>query len=998
MNHWMRVVIWLVALAVAGTFARPVAIAQTPSDAAERKRPQATSKPGRYWTTQWSFEDVDIATLTGRLERIGIDFGVEARGTVTVKFDVGIPLTDLRNAAAYRFDGTLQSKGLVIGAVELNDLSTTVTYRDGIAKLKSLKAQFVDDAKTPAGVIRGDGSVQLVPRGDVRLGVNASELTLSPLMNLVRSLSAQSAAGLPESGIVAGDVSIQVPLNSVDQITSYKINGKATGSAIRWKDLPRVDATVGKLNLNDGVLRLSDMRLSARSDDDSTRGIEFAGDAQYPLTGSGPFRFKLAGNDVPTGVVASLIPGLTGEGRSSLLAGDLDFMARGSGELSESMADWTWDINASLASPAFTVAGIDLGTIEHDVAWTPNRFSMVPRADPTELPDDFRVANVQIDYRIEKDQFTIDQFDAEVFGGRVRGSVKLPSNLDAMTKVGVSIDRVQPTIAVPLTLGLETKMSARLSGTVDWEVPVGSWQLPSLHRGKIDVKVSSLVVGSESIGELDLQASAQEGVLSLTATGRLLDGDVQVTTLANADADTEWNEVGKRLKNTSIRWNDISIDAGLLLATGRRSNLTGSTSGTLTADDINLYAAAADVAPMVELTVSLSRLTHRSSLLAREVKCESTFRRGVVEVRSIAGDYAGGFLKGSGQVYLLDREGGLHPRADLRLTASRVDLTRGLWFLGDVANDYQGKASGQVTITGFADAVRVRGSVDGRDLVVFAIPIGKAHSGLEADTSFATGRWSMRLPAIRSVVSGGLLNGEVSISSTLRGGRGVDLESRWRTNRVDFFRLSNQLGKSSTLARGEITGEVTLGGKSVQSVSDLAGRFRFRLGETRGGALPGIIGVSRFLGPVSLATERFKVGEARGLVGGGAVIIDEFWLASDAALVRADGQLYLNSLRLDLNVLVATGDYREIAADFSQIAGRFALQSLIPASAIVRVSELLRDRTLVVGIGGTVRNPIVRVRPVETFREEAVRFLIREGQRLIMTGVTAGAADSIGMD
>ena len=98
---------------------------------------------------------------------------------------------------------------------------------------------------------------------------------------------------------------------------------------------------------------------------------------------------------------------------------------------------------------------------------------------------------------------------------------------------------------------------------------------------------------------------------------------------------------------------------------------------------------------------------------------------------------------------------------------------------------------------------------------------------------------------------------------------------------------------------------------------------------------------------------------------------------------------------MNLNVLVATGDYRDIAANFTQLAQRYALRSLLPASAILSVTELLRDRTVVLTVLGTLQNPIVRLRPIETFREEAARFLLREGQRLIIAGIFAEAAGEL---
>ncbi|MGB7324912.1 MAG: AsmA-like C-terminal region-containing protein, partial [Rubripirellula sp.] len=203
--------------------------------------------------------------------------------------------------------------------------------------------------------------------------------------------------------------------------------------------------------------------------------------------------------------------------------------------------------------------------------------------------------------------------------------------------------------------------------------------------------------------------------------------------------------------------------------------------------------------------------------------------------------------------------------------------------------------------------------------------------------------WKVRFPSVRSTQGGGRVEGALAISSTRRGGRGIDLESRWKTRRVDVFRLSNEVGRSTSLARGEITGDITLNGNSIQKLDDLTGRFNFSLGRTRGAGVPGLVAVSRFLGPISLVNQTFDVGEAKGIIGGGAITVDEFWLGSDSALVQADGKVYIQSGRMDLNAMIATGDYRDVAANFAQLAQEYALRTLLPTSAILDVTELLRD-------------------------------------------------------
>jgi len=143
------------------------------------------------------------------------------------------------------------------------------------------------------------------------------------------------------------------------------------------------------------------------------------------------------------------------------------------------------------------------------------------------------------------------------------------------------------------------------------------------------------------------------------------------------------------------------------------------------------------------------------------------------------------------------------------------------------------------------------------------------------------------------------------------------------------------------------------------------------------------------------ATERFDVGEAKGVVGNGAIRFEELWVGSDNALVRAEGRVFLRNGGLDMTALIATGDFADLSTSFAEVARRYAMQAVLPISVILTVSDLIRDRALVVRVLGTTSNPIVRPKPVETFQEEAVRFLLREGQRLIVGRATAGTFDEL---
>lgn len=992
-------VFWAIASAAQLSAQQPAAVQQP---AVQPIAPQENAAPAeRYWESQWAFREIDVAKLSERLKSIGIDLGMPLEGKVTVQFEVGIPLTSLTDGAAYRFDGTLTSSRLVVDQFEFRDLRTTVSYRDGVATLSSLTGSAVESDATSndlaKGRFTGSGSLELVPQGDASAKLKVDDISFVPISKLVASLFPSYERMLPKDGELSGDVQFRAPIKRIDDIASYDLEGTFQADALQLGGLPPTELKVGKVVLRDGRLRADriDLQTTPTSDAPTVRMI---GQADLPLTGNGSFSFEVAADDLPIGQVSDWIAASDSSEKEGIVQGKLDFRIQGEGELDDRAEQTQWNIAGSIASPSIQVAGVDLGSFEHDVRFTPTDFALTPRRQSSELPTRFKIHRVQSEYQLTETAFDLTSLTATLFGGQASGRATVPRREDEDMVVDLNFRDIRPELRLPVSESIELKIASTLSGELDWNVPLNQLSNPVAHRGAAKLIASSIMLGDAPIGDLNASVSTNQGDFQFELSGDLFGGTVQGNSTAQLVASDQWNDLPSRLQASQLKFDGVSLNALVDLLARRNVGLTGKATGNVS---VNFASSSglgrgmpATVIPDTTIDLELSQLNYRARPLSRKLRLTGRIESDVFRIQSLRGDYADGSVSLHGLVYLVDGDSQIHPRFDTRLVASRVDLNRGLWFLGDTADQFVGRASGKATVTGHTESIRVRGNVDGRDLDIYGLPAGNAHSALVATANFQSSKWSVNFPSVRSRVGGGQLEGGLLLSSGRLGG--VDMTSHWKTRRMDFVRLTDQLGRSSSLASGEISGEISLRGKSIQSIDDLFGRFDFKLGDTRGAAVPGLLAASRFLGPISLANQSFDVGEARGIIGQGVVVLDEFWLGSDNALVQADGKVYLRSGRLDLNALIATGDYRDIAANFTQLAQQYALRSLLPASAILSVSELLRDRTLVVAVMGSTQSPIVRLRPVETFREETARFLLREGQRLILAGVTAGAVD--GMD
>lgn len=958
-------------------------------------RPKTADKKPRYWTTRWSLEDIDVGKLTARLSSIGIDVGVLLDGTVSIEFHVGVPWTSLGDAAAYRFDGTLTSPSLIVENVRMRNLNVHLVYREGTATLTPVHAELIQpDAENVAseqtGTIRGSGSVELVPRGEVRANLHLENLALAPITELITRFQDSVAAAdsaLVRAGTVSADVQFAAPLDSISSIETYHLQGRARGESVSLRGLPPATFDLSGFSIVDGIFNLQHFDLLAANRSDRDGVIRLQGKANVAMTGDRKFNIRVVADDLPTGAVADLLS------RSDpAIEGKLDFRGTARGRLADTLAESHWEITASVASPRLRIGGVDLGVLEHDLQLTRSHLAVNPRRPAESLPDSVRIGQIQCDYEITDEILRIDRVDAGLFGGQFAGSASVPLEASGLARVDLQFSAIRPVMALPFPSSSPPSVSASLGGELKWEVPIEKIGQPAAHRGTGRIRIEEMRIGDEPLGWIAVSVSANEGKLSLEGDGEVLDGTLHVRMLADADADDRWSDLSQRLRASELRFSDLSIQRGLWVSPYANVPLRGRMSGALIGSGTpNVEKPSSPL----RFELDVDGMRYRDVLLSQHASLRGGFDGDVVSIDSLAGNYAGGAVRMGGRVQLRDDNDVLHPRADLTLRVDRVDLHRGLFFVSGVAEQIRGKASGSARITVSERALQLRGRVNGSSLVLSEFPVGVAHSGIRMDVDAITRQWDLRLPTISSSVGGGWLDGELAVSSPRRGREGVDLASRWKTRRVDFFRLSQQLGSATSRATGKITGELTIGGEAIRSVDDLAGRFRFQLGETRGASVPGLVGISRYLGPISLATEKFTTGAARGVIGNGVMAIDEFWLGSDAALVQADGQLYLRSKRLNLDAIVATGDYTDIASDFDKLIERYVLRTFLPASVILDLSALLRDRTLVVKILGTMDYPIVRLQPVETFREEAARFLLREGRRLILSGITAGAIDGV---
>ena len=167
--------------------------------AAQQQQPEPTPPTVRYWTTEWSFPNIDVNSLLSRLQSIGIAVPIEADGIVSVDFTVSVPLTRLRDGKAYRLQGKVTSKRLRVQRMVLEDLQADVVYRDGVMTLRPARATWTDiqggSIATRDGTFVGGIVLELLPLGNLHTTFQVDDIPIGSLHDLITGSDSDSGPG-----------------------------------------------------------------------------------------------------------------------------------------------------------------------------------------------------------------------------------------------------------------------------------------------------------------------------------------------------------------------------------------------------------------------------------------------------------------------------------------------------------------------------------------------------------------------------------------------------------------------------------------------------------------------------------------------------------------------------------------------------------------------------------------------------------------------------------
>ncbi len=546
----------------------------------------------------------------------------------------------------------------------------------------------------------------------------------------------------------------------------------------------------------------------------------------------------------------------------------------------------------------------------------------------------------------------ITDLTAEVFRGKVTGSADVPFAADKAGRFAVKFADFDAGLATRQLKDFPVRLTGRISGGVTGTLPAAEKGKPRTMTADVDLTAPKMTVQGIPAERLSGAVKYDRGAVEYSLEGRSLGGTFDVKGRYPQKANAKPDPADKG----SFRGRNLDLGRlGSALGLAGLGALRGTVDVALTFDG--------DLSDG-DGQVSIRGLAWGATRLAPELTVRLRMQDGIVFANDIAGQFAGGQLRGRMR-YDLRRPG----RNFFTLTLDRADPER----LFAPAPDLGGVVSGPVSLVirgRLAPSAFGTGAVELSRGTIAEIPATNVRIPFDWAIGTGTGRIATR--EVAGTVGGGRVTGKVEYNWGYAG----RLSGQIRFSEVRMRRILANVGGASAFGSGRVSGRVDLGGDSVRSVNDVTARLIATLNSASVQDVPILRLVTPYLSPSGFLGP-FTSGDVRARLAGGVIRIERFALASDSAKLYADGTVTLAG-RLDLAVVAQTGQLGIDNRGLLALGLRLPAFGPLPLTVIRDVTEFLSNRTLRLTVTGTTRSPSIQVNAAALLTEEAIRFLVKK--------------------
>jgi translocation and assembly module TamB len=908
------------------------------------------SQPGEeptYLDVDLNLQNVDLAQLVQKLK---LNLPYTLAGRLTFQVHASIPINVAGDLKSYRLRGTAKLPSLHVAGLAFTNVEAKVRYADGVLVLENLSGHIPDkrDAEW-AGKFDGDARIEIVPRGDLQASLKLDRVPLAAFLSLASPLNQYGA------GALSGVVQARAPLMKLSDPASWRGTANLNAPNVDILDLPLRDLVIS--------LIVEETRARFATFKTEVAGAPLTGHGEVQLHGAYPFQAEV-----------------------HLERGDLTTLHR----------------LAPAFRPPFDLKGrtrLD-GTVKGTLK--PFRFDTQGRLHARDLVmERFRVEELTLCWSRDKDDLKLDEIKLELYGGSVTGAARLPLCATAPGNAELTIRNLDVQAMAKALPAFPVRLEGKISGTVKGRLSPAEGGQPRTWMSDVDVTAPQLRVQGVPAEKLKGRIASRAGKTSYHLQGETLGGtftikgDLPVPAKEEEKRPSEGPEMSPRSTRDQSKHAFPALQACAFAAdepVGR---------GRLELREAQL----ARVWPIYGITGPLALLNGRFSIFLdyRHVGPSMTpLGDGAFRIANIRWDdeYLGDGLQGSvrlaanalqlynvtggiaGGLFLGQFVFGLQPdsRSWYRIDLQQVEASRlfvpvpsmaahvkgpvDVNLRGNIGRDWDG--NGGITLA--------RGQIYGMEITEWRIPLTFSFSPTQS-----SGELTIRDSQAR------LAQGRARFEGALNWGNGLRLVGLLLFYDVDLRTLLRSTPEVGSYASGRVSGRIDLAGSEMRSLNDLTALVQAKMRQGQALQIPVLRQLTPYLRP-GASSATFPSGELKGRLAGGVFRIQHATLTGDFIKLLILGTINLAG-NLNLDVTAQTGLYCLNPTRTNAVSSRIPLVGAIPRLVLYEASTLLAAAVVHLQVTGTVSAPVVRLDPLVTLTEEAVRFFLGRAISLAIPNV-----------
>jgi translocation and assembly module TamB len=917
------------------------------------------SKPGEeptYLDVDLNLQNVDVAQLVQKL-KLSLPYAITGR--LTFQVHASIPINTAGDLKAYRLRGNAQLATFNMAGLAMRNVEAKVRYVNGVLDLENLSGRMpgtnershAERGNERSGKFDGNARVEVVPSGDLQAALKLDEIPLATLRNLMPPIKGEM------TGILSGTVQARVPLMKLSDPASWRGGANVNVPSAEIFGLPLRNAAVN-LIVDDTRARLSTFKAEVE-------GAPLTGQGEVQLQGAYPFQAEV-----------------------HLDRGDLTTLNR----------------LAPAFQPPFELKGRTQfdGTVKGTLK--PLQFDTNGRLHARNLVvERFAVDDVSFRWSKDKNDLILSDIKMELYGGGVNGSARLPLRATAPGAADLDIRNLDIRAMAKALPAFPVRLEGKVSGSVKGQLSAAEGDRSRTWSSNVEVTAPQLRVQGVPADRLKGTINSIAGKTTYNLQGETLGGtfgikgDMPVPAKEEGKKQSDELPLGKQTRSDSERHSDPSLalracafaaeepggrgrfelrNAQLARIwpvydiTGPLASLDGRFSIT-----IDYRHIGPNLAPLGDGSFRIINISWYDEFLGDCLQGNVRLSSNAFEVYNVTGDLAGGLFLGRFAF-------GLRPnsRSWFRIDLQQVEASRLLIPLPAVAP----RVKGPVDVTlrgrigrdweGTGGVTLARTQIYGMEITEWRIPLTFSFS-----PSQGSGELAIRDSQAR------LAQGRARFEATMNWGNGLRLVVLLLFYDVDLRTLLRGAPEFSSYASGRVSGRVDLAGSEMRSLNDLTALVQAKMKQGQALQMPVLRYITPYLRP-GAASSTIQSGELKGRLASGIFRIEHATLVGEFIKLLILGTINLAG-NLNLEVTAQTGLYGLNPARSTAIGQRIPIVGAIPRLLLYEASTLLAGAVVHLTVTGTVRAPVVRLDPLVTLTDEAVRFFLGRAISLAIPNV-----------